>query len=103
LSDLTPGLWRQISDERDLAGEPAALAKSETLSAGESRFDVRSYFQNLLAENSWNLPKSLEYCERLLLECVLSSAHGNQSQVARLIGMTPRSVYNKLHKHKLNT
>ena len=102
LSDLTPGLWRQISDERDLAGQPPGTANSETLSAGESRFDVRNYFQNVLDKNSWNLPKSLEYCERLLLECVLRSAQGNQSQVARLIGMTPRSVYNKLHKHKLN-
>jgi sigma-54 dependent transcriptional regulator len=103
LSDLTPGLWRQISDERDLAGESPGPANSETPSAGESQFDVRNYFQNVLDENSWNLPKSLEYCERLLLECVLRSAQGNQSQVARLIGMTPRSVYNKLHKHKLNT
>jgi transcriptional regulator with PAS, ATPase and Fis domain len=103
LSDLTPGLWRQISDERDLAGQAPGLEKSETLPAGESRFDVRNYFQNLLAENSWSLPKSLEYCERLLLECVLRAAQGNQSRVARLIGMTPRSVYNKLHKHNLNT
>lgn len=103
LSDLTPGLWRQISDERDLAGHLPDLATSETLSVDNSRFDIRNYFQNVLAENSWNLPKSLEYCERLLLECVLRSAQGNQSQVARLIGITPRSVYNKLHKHKLNS
>jgi transcriptional regulator with PAS, ATPase and Fis domain len=102
LSDLTPGLWRQISDERGLSGQPTGPTKTETLSVGESRLDVRTYFQNVLAENSWSLPKSLEYCERLLLECVLRSAQGNQSQMARLIGMTPRSVYNKLHKHKLN-
>ena len=103
LSDLTPGLWRQISDERDLAGKSPDPANSKTPSAGESQLEVRNYFLNVLDENSWNLPKSLEYCERLLLECVLRSAQGNQSQVARLIGMTPRSVYNKLHKHKLNT
>ena len=103
LSDLTPGLWRQISDERDLAGQSPGPANSKTHSADDSQFDVRNYFLNVLDENSWNLPKSLEYCERLLLECVLRSAQGNQSQVARLIGMTPRSVYNKLHKHKLNT
>ena len=103
LSDLTPGLWRQISDERDLPVHSPGLVNSETTSASQSQFDVRNYFQKVLDKNSWNLPKSLEYCERLLLECVLRSAQGNQSQVARLIGMTPRSVYNKLHKHKLNT
>jgi sigma-54-specific transcriptional regulator len=103
LSDLTPGLWREISDEGDLIVHSPGPGNSETPSAGQSQFDVRSYFQNVLDENSWNLPKSLEFCERLLLECVLRSAQGNQSQVARLIGITPRSVYNKLHKHKLNT
>jgi transcriptional regulator with PAS, ATPase and Fis domain len=102
LSDLTPAVWRQISDERDPATQPPGPPKSETLPAGESPPDVTNYFQNILDENSWNWPKSLDYCERRLLECVLRSAQGNQSQAARLIGITPRSVYNKLHKHKLN-
>jgi len=31
----------------------------------------------------------------------LSFTNGNQSKTARLIGITPRSVYNKLQKHKL--
>jgi len=89
LSDLTPAVWRHISEEEiDVATQP--------------RIEVDNYFQNILNENSWNLLRSLDYCERRLLECVLRSAHGNQSQAARLIGITPRSVYNKLHKHKLN-
>jgi len=103
LSDLTPGLWQQISDEPDLAVHSPGPVNSEIPAAGQPQFDVRNYFQKVLKEHSWNLPKSLEYCERLLLECVLRSAQGNQAKVARLIGMTPRSVYNKLHKHKLNT
>jgi DNA-binding protein Fis len=32
---------------------------------------------------------------------VLQVAHGNQSEAARLIGITPRSVYNKLQRHEL--
>jgi two-component system response regulator PilR (NtrC family) len=102
LSDLTPALWRQISEEVDLTEHRPDTARSETMSAGESTLDLQSYFRNILDENSWNLPKSLDYCEKLLLQCVLRSARGNQSQAARLIGITPRSVYNKLHKHKLN-
>jgi DNA-binding NtrC family response regulator len=52
--------------------------------------------------NDWNLSRSLQHCERLLLEAALHKAHGNQSETARLLGITPRSVYNKLHKHQLH-
>jgi DNA-binding NtrC family response regulator len=44
---------------------------------------------------------ALEHCERLLCEGALQKAHGNQSQVARLLGITPRSVYTKMHKYQL--
>ena len=98
LSDLTPALWRQISD----TVEPPPGAESQTTSAGQLKPDSQSCFRSILDENSWNLPRSLEYCEKLLLQCVLQSARGNQSQAARLSGITPRSVYNKLHKHRLN-
>jgi transcriptional regulator with PAS, ATPase and Fis domain len=101
LSDLTPALWQQISDGVDLAVQPD-VAKSETATGSESTLDLQFYSRIILDENSWNLPKSLEYCEKLLLQYVLQSASGNQSRAARLIGITPRSVYNKLHKHKLN-
>ena len=36
-----------------------------------------------------------------LLEAALHKAHGNQSQMARLLGITPRSIYNKVHKYQL--
>jgi len=47
---------------------------------------------NLLSLNGWNLSRSLQYCEKLLLEAALHKAHGNQSQTARLLGITPRSA-----------
>lgn len=102
LSDLTPAVWRQISDDTDVAGQRGDVGKSNPLSGESATVDLQSYFRHILDENSWNLPKSLDHCERLLLLCALQSAGGNQSQAARLIGITPRSVYNKLHKHKLN-
>lgn len=102
LSDLTPALWRQISGEGRLRDEPPPdSAESKAISAGQSK-PSQSYFRSILDENSWNLPRSLDYCEKLLLQCVLQSTHGNQSEAARLSGITPRSVYNKLHKHRLN-
>jgi transcriptional regulator with GAF, ATPase, and Fis domain len=101
LCDLTPALWQQISDEALLTAE-SSDNESESTSEDQSNVDSQSYFRSILDENSWNLPRSLEYCEKLLLQCVLQSACGNQSKAARLIGITPRSVYNKLHKHKLH-
>ena len=31
----------------------------------------------------------------------MRQTHNNQSQAARLLGLTPRSIYNKLRKHHL--
>jgi len=33
------------------------------------------------------------------VNAALEHEHGNQSRAARLLGITPRSVYNKLRKH----
>jgi DNA-binding NtrC family response regulator len=35
----------------------------------------------------------------VLVHGALAAAGGNQSEAARLLGITPRSVYNKLHKY----
>ena len=54
----------------------------------------------LLEANGWNLSRSLAHCEREALEAAMQRAHGNQSESARLLGITPRSVYNKMRKHR---
>ena len=94
LSDLAPDFWKQLSTENDDSVTPPLL--------GETHADQHSHFRRILDLNSWSLHKSIEYCEKLLLQCALQLAQGNQSQTARLIGITPRSVYNKLQKHKLS-
>jgi len=55
----------------------------------------------LLESNKWNLSRSLEACERHAMDAAMRRAAGNQSKAARLLGITPRSVYNKMHKHRL--
>jgi DNA-binding NtrC family response regulator len=55
----------------------------------------------LLEDNSGNLARTLDYCEREILSAALARSRGNQSQAARALGITPRSVYNKVHKHCL--
>jgi DNA-binding NtrC family response regulator len=58
-----------------------------------------SWAEALLARHQGNLAAALDECERALLETVLSKKQGNQSETARELGITPRSVYNKLRKY----
>lgn len=104
LGDLTPTEWEQLSDEVNPANNQSVAADSnvKTDTCETEPVDRQPSFLNILNLNGWNLSKSLEYCERSLLKCALQFSQGNQSQTARLIGITPRSVYNKLHKHKLH-
>ncbi|MGH7459572.1 MAG: helix-turn-helix domain-containing protein, partial [Longimicrobiales bacterium] len=55
----------------------------------------------VLDANDWNLSRSMEYCERNLLISALDRTRGNHSRAARLLGITPRSVYNKIRKHRI--
>jgi transcriptional regulator with PAS, ATPase and Fis domain len=103
LSDLTPAVWQHLSDEVDLKINPKADVQSNDGSSDlqQSEADAQSYFLNILDLNGWDLTRSLECCERSLLQCALKFTQGNKSQTARMIGITPRSVYNKVQKYKL--
>jgi transcriptional regulator with PAS, ATPase and Fis domain len=106
LSDLPPELWQQLSEQGQ-----SLLAQPETASEGKDihkssqqnlQHHMPSDLMGLLDANGWSLSRSLQHCERLLLEAALRLTHGNQSQTAQLLGITPRSVYNKVHKHQLH-
>jgi DNA-binding NtrC family response regulator len=105
LRDLPLEIWQQMSEQGQhlrVSSEPADEGKGLPKSTQEAwRQDIPTSIVNLLDLNDWNLSRSLQYCERLLLEAALHKAHGNQSQTARLLGITPRSVYNKVHKYHL--
>ena len=52
------------------------------------------------ADRERNLSRSLAHCEGEAVEAAMGSAHGNQSESARLLGITSRRVYNKMRKHR---
>jgi DNA-binding NtrC family response regulator len=105
LRDLPLDIWQQLSEQKTslVQSEPAREGKDSRQSTPEARQQAMpSSILSLLDLNGWNLSRSLEHCERLFVEAALHKAHGNQSETARLLGITPRSVYNKLHKHQLH-
>jgi transcriptional regulator with PAS, ATPase and Fis domain len=119
LSDLPLDVWRELSasprsspqtvlridlenrasttsgpnlETREFSSEPRERNQSAELAATALR---------LLKANGWSLSRSMEHCEKLFLQAALTEAHGNQTRTARLLGITPRSVYNKHRKHNL--
>jgi DNA-binding NtrC family response regulator len=105
LSDLPSEIWKQVSEA---TGSGACGRTLPEQSAREDPVEIESDNEpglgvgELVDVLGWNLPRSLDYCEKILLETALRRANGSQSQTARLLGITPRSVYNKLRKHGLH-
>jgi transcriptional regulator with PAS, ATPase and Fis domain len=99
LSDLPREILEQVVERSrtptSICGQGAVLTESPPS-------ELNVYLARLLSINGWTLSQSLEYCEKLLLESALRLARGNQSQTAKLLGLTPRSVYNKVQKHQLD-
>ena len=100
LSDLPPEVWQELAEG---AGEETVERLDTKASSGKPslpQLDADSYFSKLADRNDWNLARALGHCEGLLIQSALRLCGGNQSKTARLLGITPRSVYNKVRKHR---
>jgi DNA-binding NtrC family response regulator len=102
LADLPREIWEHVS-QQGAAADAMDIAGHAHSPSGDVEADgATSYLSGVLALNGWNLSRALAACERSLVEVALDAAQGNQSQTARLLGITPRSVYNKIRKHQLS-
>ena len=104
LKDLPPEIWKRLSAVSNGRNEASHSEHKESIEYSlytplvES--DSLSILQ-LLAHHEWNLMRALNHCEMLFLKVAYHHSSGNQSKTARLLGITPRSVYNKLKKHNI--
>jgi len=82
--------------------EEEPVARKPDVNALDSPTLVNSLVP-VLELNEWNLARTMESCERSALEAAMERMRGNQSQTARLLGITARSVYNKVRKYQLKS
>ena len=95
LRHLPPEIWQEVSETvepEQSAGLPSPAHK------GISDIPLEAHAVEYLERHDWNLPHTTRYLESLLVRGALTAAKGNQSEAARLLGITARSVYNKLHQ-----
>jgi DNA-binding NtrC family response regulator len=100
LADLPTEVLRQLAEpfEPRLAlVSPPPGAEAPTLSAAR----LSGCLGDILKTHQWNLGVCLRHVERSLLEIVMEQVGGRQTEAARLLGITPRTVYNKVRKHNL--
>lgn len=106
LSDLSPEIWQQLCGQKQVNSGPSGLDCPENpsitpyVSLSSEEF-ISSLFTRMDSKE-WTLSRAVEHCERALVEAALQRAQGNHSQAARMLGITPRTLYNKLKKHHRN-
>ena len=91
LKDLPPDLLRELA----LVG-----AAPECRPADDDDTLERSSPLAVLREHQWHLGEYLAHCERDILAAAIRTTC-SQTEAARLLGVTPRSIYNKLRKHRI--
>jgi two-component system, NtrC family, response regulator AtoC len=92
LADLPHNVLQELSCQA--ISDPAG-ARSSPASAMPGPLDV-------LAAHRWKLSSCLEHYERLLLTAALESAGGNHTRAGRMLGITSRTIYNKVRKHRIS-
>ena len=109
LSDLPPELWLQIANANKGTPSPARSADGSPPVLGDPDEGAPAHGQDprpfdamsILAASSWKLNGALDLCEQQILSAALHASRGNRSRAARMLGISARSIFNKMRKHRL--
>lgn len=102
LSSLPEYIQQELAPVEPTEHDPYAVRQDQLVPEANPRVEIATPgLEEIFERNSWRLDRCLDHCEKLLLQGALRRSSGNQSQTARLMGITSRSVYNKLRKHHL--
>jgi DNA-binding NtrC family response regulator len=96
LSDLPRGVLEELAEDArksSLSEPPPVGPSSETRLASDA---------SLLAACGWRLQRAIDECERNFLLAALSRCKGRQVDAAELLGVTRRTVYNKIRRYGLS-
>jgi len=101
LDDLSAEIWSELSAGTPVDDEAQARQRNRSSVREPPGEEVGTPFLDVLDANGWNLTQSIEYCEKSLVASALKKCRGKQSQAAKRLGITPRTLYNKIRKHRL--
>jgi transcriptional regulator with GAF, ATPase, and Fis domain len=107
LSDLPPELWAELS-QRTRAHETTAMVPSTALLPAKATAIERRELASATqigppadGSSNWKLARALELCEQTMVAAALDAARGNRARAAKLLGISPRSIFNKMRKYRL--
>ncbi|HWQ31664.1 MAG TPA: sigma 54-interacting transcriptional regulator [Blastocatellia bacterium] len=94
LCDLPPEILHRLSVGSDDRHQIS-------ISTSEVGPTLETTLSSLISSQQMTIDEALKHCECVLLKAVLETTGGNQTRAASLLGITPRSVYNKMRQHNL--
>jgi len=111
LSDLPPELWLELAREHTAAADRAndggtshggaAAPRAHDRADGAAGHAAELNAVAVLESSSWKLQRALDLCEQKFVAAALGASRGNRSRAARLLGISPRSIFNKMRKYRL--
>jgi DNA-binding NtrC family response regulator len=102
--DLPPELWIEIAHVADQPAEVAPEPNPDEVAADDRSPAAAPALVDavgVLEAASWQLDRALALCEQTIVSAALGVSRGNRSRAARLLGISPRSIFNKLRKYHI--
>jgi DNA-binding NtrC family response regulator len=94
LSSLPPEIWMELARVDGNAHVATEASRRDDSHSGS--LDAVA----VLEASSWKLGRALDLCEQKLVAAALGASSGNKSRAAHLLGISPRSIFNKMRKHR---